>query len=129
MKHSRNLVLISSYLTSLKSDKIIPVEEKKKSKYRCPCANIEPFVTLLCTGPEKLVLGLKDFEVIFAEEKDFKQLVEEKLLTTPPNFIVWQNTNVKEPVMFCSRRTLAQKDQHITSKTVTYNLSLWSNVE
>ena len=29
MKHSRNLVLISSYLTSLKSDKVITVEEKK----------------------------------------------------------------------------------------------------
>lgn len=44
-------------------------------------------------------------------------------------FYEWQNKNVKEPVMFCSRRMLAQNDQHIISKTVTYNLSLWSNVE
>ena len=29
MKHSRNLVLISSYLTSLKSDKVITVKAKK----------------------------------------------------------------------------------------------------
>lgn len=56
MKHSRNFVLISSYLTSLKSDKVITVKAKKNffEKYDQStgvhmCIIIEPFVTLLCT--------------------------------------------------------------------------------
>jgi len=34
------------------------------------------FCNTLMHRPEKLVLGLKDFEVIFVQEKDFKQPME-----------------------------------------------------
>ena len=46
MKHRRNLVSISSHLTSLKSDKILTVKEKKNKL----------IVLLSCTEHEILVL-------------------------------------------------------------------------
>lgn len=81
MKHSRNLVLISSYLTSLKSDKVITVKEKNNFlenmiKVQVSICVCWAFCNTLMYRPEKLVLGLKNFEMILVQEKDFKQPME-----------------------------------------------------